>query len=58
MPVTGEIIEVNEALADEENAKLVNSDPYGEAWIIKIKVNDVAELDGLMDAAAYEAKIG
>ena len=33
-------------------------DPYGEAWIIKIKVNDVAELDGLLDAAAYEAKIG
>ena len=58
MPVAGEILEVNEALADEENAKLVNSDPYGEAWIIKIKVNDVAELDGLLDAAAYEAKIG
>ena len=58
MPVGGEILEVNEALADEENAKLVNSDPYGEAWIIKIKVNDVAELDGLLDAAAYEAKIG
>ncbi len=58
MPVAGEILEVNETLADEENAKLVNSDPYGEAWIIKIKVNDVAELDGLMDAAAYQAKIG
>ena len=58
MPVAGEILEVNEALADEENAKLVNSDPYGEAWIIKIKVNDVAELDNLLDAAAYEAKIG
>ena len=58
MPVAGEILEVNEALADEENAKLVNSDPYGEAWIIKIKVNDVAELDSLLDAAAYEAKIG
>ena len=58
MPVAGEILEVNEALADEENAKLVNSDPYGAAWIIKIKVNDVAELDGLLDAAAYEAKIG
>ena len=58
MPVAGEIVEVNEALADEENAKLVNSDPYGEAWIIKIKVSDPAELDGLMDAAAYEAKIG
>ena len=58
MPVAGEILEVNEALADEENAKLVNTDPYGEAWIIKIKVNDVAELDNLLDAAAYEAKIG
>ena len=58
MPVAGDFLEVNEALADEENAKLVNSDPYGEAWIIKIKVNDVAELDGLLDAAAYEAKIG
>ena len=58
MPVAGEILEVNEALADEENAKLVNTDPYGEAWIIKIKVNNVADLDGLMDAAAYEAKIG
>lgn len=58
MPVAGEILEVNEALADEENAKLVNTDPYGEAWIIKIKVNDPAEVDALMDAAAYEAKIG
>ncbi len=58
MPVAGEVIEVNEALADEENAKLVNSDPYGEAWIIKIKVNNVADLDNLLDAAAYEAKIG
>ena len=57
MPVGGEILEVNEALADEENAKLVNSDPYGEAWIIKIKVNDPAEVDVLMDAAAYQAKI-
>lgn len=58
MPVAGEILEVNEALADEENAKLVNTDPYGEAWIIKIKVNDPAEVDGLLDAAAYKAKIG
>ena len=57
MPVSGEILEVNEALADEENAKLVNTDPNGEAWIIKIKVNDAAELNNLLDAAAYEAKI-
>ena len=58
MPVGGEIVEVNEAILDEENANLVNSDPYGAAWIIKIKVNDVADLDNLLDAAAYEAKIG
>ena len=58
MPVGGEIVEVNEEILDEENAKLVNSDPYGAAWIIKIKVNDVADLNNLLDAAAYEAKIG
>ena len=57
MPVAGEIVEVNETLADEENAKLVNTDPYGEGWMLKIKVSDPAELDNLLDAAAYEAKI-
>ena len=57
MPVAGEVVEVNENLADEENAKLVNTDPYGEGWMLKIKVNDVAELDNLLDAAAYEEKI-
>ena len=57
MPVSGEIVEVNETLADEENAKLVNTDPYGEGWMLKIKVNDTAELDNLLDAAAYEEKI-
>ena len=57
MPVGGEVVEINEALADEENAKLVNTDPYGEGWMIKIKVNDAAELDNLLDAAAYEEKI-
>lgn len=55
MPVGGEILEVNEALADD--ASLVNKDPYGEGWIIKIKVNDAAELDNLLDSAAYETKI-
>jgi glycine cleavage system H protein len=57
MPVAGEIVEVNETLADEENAKLVNSDPYGEGWMLKIKVSNVADLDNLLDAAAYEEKI-
>lgn len=57
MPVAGEIVEVNETLADEENAKLVNTDPYGEGWMLKIKVSDAADLDNLLDAAAYEEKI-
>lgn len=57
MPVAGEVVEVNETLADEENAKLVNTDPYGEGWMLKIKVSNVADLDGLLDAAAYEEKI-
>ena len=57
MPVAGEIVEVNETLADEENAKLVNTDPYGEGWMLKIKVSDATELDNLLDAAAYEERI-
>ena len=56
MPVTAEVIEFNEALNDQP--ELVNSDPYGEGWMIKVKVADAAELDKLMDAAAYEAFIG
>ena len=57
MPVAGEVVEVNENLADEENAKLVNTDPYGEGWMLKIKVSNVADLDNLLDATAYEEKI-
>ncbi len=53
MPVAGEIVEINSAL--EDSPELVNSDPYGEAWIVKIKLSDAGELDDLMDAAAYEA---
>ncbi len=56
MPVTAEVIEFNEALNDQP--ELVNNDPYGEGWMIKVKVADAAELDKLMDAAAYEAFIG
>ncbi len=54
MPVSGEIIAVNEDLAD--TPEMVNSDPYGDAWLIKIKFSDPDELDDLMDAAAYEAQ--
>ncbi len=56
LPVGGEVVEFNEALEGEP--ALVNSDPYGEGWIIKIKMTDPAEADTLMDAAAYEAFIG
>ena len=56
MPVTGEILEVNAAL--EDAPELVNNDPYGEGWMIKIAVKDAAELYGLMDAEAYAAFIG
>ena len=56
MPVTGEILEINAAL--EDAPELVNNDPYGEGWMIKIAVQDAAEIDGLMDAEAYAAFIG
>ena len=55
MPVGGEVTEFNEALADDP--ELVNKDPYGEGWMIKIKVADAAELEDLMDADAYKAMI-
>ncbi|MGN0036132.1 MAG: glycine cleavage system protein GcvH [Bacteroidaceae bacterium] len=55
LPAGGEIIEQNEAL--EENPALVNSDPYGEGWIIKLKVADPAQLDALLDAEAYKKLI-
>ena len=51
MPIAGEVTAVNEDLVD--TPELINSDPYGEAWLIKVKVNDSGDLDGLMDAAAY-----
>ncbi len=54
MPVSGKIIAVNEGLAD--NPEMVNSDPYGDAWLIKIKLSDSDELNDLMDTAAYEAQ--
>ena len=53
MPVSGEVLELNEALNDQP--ELVNNDPYGEGWIIKISVKDPAELDNLLDAEAYKA---
>ncbi|MCB0566134.1 MAG: glycine cleavage system protein H, partial [Phaeodactylibacter sp.] len=56
MPVSGEILEFNPALDESEgdDPTLVNNDPYGEGWIIKMKISDPSELEGLMDAEAYE----
>lgn len=56
MPVSGEVIEFNEAL--EDNPDLINKDAYGEGWIVKIKISDPAELDELMDAEGYKNHIG
>ena len=53
MPVTGEVLEVNGAL--DVQPELVNNDPYGEGWIIRIAMKDAAELESLMDASAYQA---
>ena len=55
MPAGGEIIATNEALEDEP--EVVNQDPYGDGWFARIKVDDLTELDDLMDAEAYKAKI-
>ena len=54
-PVSGEVIELNEAV--EADSSLVNKDPYGEGWLVKIKMSNPAEVEGLLDAAAYEALI-
>ena len=56
MPVAGEVVEANGAL--DANPAIINSDPYGEGWMIKVRVDDPAALAGLLDAAAYEALIG
>ena len=53
LPVSGTITAVNESLAD--TPEVVNSDPYGAGWIVKFTLSAAGELDGLMDAAAYEA---
>ena len=55
LPVAGEILEQNEALADQP--ELVNQDPYGEGWLIKIKPAADADVDSLLDAEAYKALI-
>lgn len=55
LPVAGEVMEQNENL--EENPELVNKDPYGEGWLIKIKPANLADIDDLLDAEAYKAVV-
>jgi glycine cleavage system H protein len=54
-PLSGEVTAVNEALAD--SPELVNEDPYGQGWLVRIKLSDPSEVDALMDAAEYEASL-
>jgi len=56
MPLSGEILEFNSKL--DKNPELVNSDAYGEGWMIKIKVSDASEIEGLLDAAGYKELVG
>jgi glycine cleavage system H protein len=56
MPVSGEIIEFNAGL--ESNPEAVNKDPYGDGWMIKVKLSNPAEIDSLLDAAGYQALVG
>ncbi len=56
LPLSGEIVEFNEALEDApEN---INSDPYGKGWMVKIKISDTSEVDGLLSAAEYKEIVG
>jgi glycine cleavage system H protein len=54
-PLSGEIVEVNTALADKPET--INDDPYGEGWLVRVKLSDDGEKNGLMDAAAYTASL-
>jgi len=54
-PAAGEVVDINEALSNAP--ELINSDPYGEGWLIKLKLTNPSDLDALMDAAAYEKNV-
>lgn len=56
LPLSGEIIEFNEGL--ETNPESVNTDPYGQGWMVKVKIDNTAEWDDLLDAEAYKSLIG
>ena len=55
-PLSGEIVEVNEPL--RENPALINEDPYGEGWLVKVRLSDPGEAERLMDAPSYKATLG
>lgn len=55
-PFTGKVIELNESLKD--NPEVVNSDPYGHGWMLKVEISDVSELSDLLDSTSYQALIG
>jgi glycine cleavage system H protein len=54
-PLSGEVVEVNEALA--ESPETINADPYGEGWLVKVKLSEPSETESLMDAATYQATL-
>ncbi|MFM6976669.1 MAG: glycine cleavage system protein GcvH [Sphingobacteriaceae bacterium] len=56
MPITGKVLEFNKKL--DTNPELVNSDPYGDGWMVKIEMSDAAQAEALLSAAAYQALIG
>ncbi|RYE27790.1 MAG: glycine cleavage system protein GcvH [Sphingobacteriaceae bacterium] len=56
MPVSGEVLEMNKAL--DTNPELVNSDPFGEGWMVKISIKDASELDELLSAESYKELVG
>ncbi|MCO6460815.1 MAG: glycine cleavage system protein GcvH [Saprospiraceae bacterium] len=60
LPVSGKILEVNEALTESggDDPSLINSSPYDDGWLIKVEISDPSELDSLMDSDAYAALIG
>ena len=56
MPINGEVLSFNKKLEDEP--ELINTDPYGEGWVVKIAISDLTELDELLDASVYQELVG
>jgi glycine cleavage system H protein len=57
MPVTGKVLEFNDKVGDSGDPSLVNSDPYGDGWIVKVEIANPSDLDALMTAEAYQAHV-